>query len=87
VDMAGSVARRSIKDKKGGTELLRLDTLNGRITIDNANHTITETISAADTAAITWKKGVTDFELENSAGYVIAIESDNVVVEDEVTTT
>ncbi|MBK8773003.1 MAG: hypothetical protein IPM06_21580 [Rhizobiales bacterium] len=53
----------SIKDVVGGTELLRLDTTNARIALDNAAKTIALTISAADTAAITWLEGVYDLEL------------------------
>ena len=87
LDMTGCEARRTIKDKIGGTMLLELTTANGRMAIDNVNHTITETISAEDTAAITWKKGVTDLELETSAGVVIELSPpEDVEVIGEVTT-
>jgi len=88
LDMSGSTARRSIKDRIGGTELLSLTTENGGLTIDNTAHTITETIAATDTAALAWKTGVSDMELVNTAsGHVIAIDApDKVTVEDEVTT-
>lgn len=87
LDMAGCTARRTIKDRVGGTVLMDLSTTNGRIVIDNANHTITETISATDTAAITWKKGVTDLELETVTGVVIELAPvEEVEVIDEVTT-
>jgi len=88
VDMVGCTARRSIKDKIGGTELLRLDTTSGGLVIDNTAHTITETINATVTAALTWKKGVTDLELEVTAtGVVTEIDSEDVVVTvGEVTT-
>jgi hypothetical protein len=87
LDMAGALARRAIKDRIGGAELLRLDNgANGGITIDNTAHTITETISATITAALTWKKGVTDLELE-IGGVVTEIDSEDVVVvQAEVTT-
>ncbi len=88
LDMSGCTARRDIKDRVGGTVLLSLTTANGRLAIDNTAHTITETISATDTAAITWSCGVTDLELVNTAsGRVTAIDTlDKVTVEDEVTT-
>lgn len=73
VDMAGFTARMSIKDRLGGTELLRADTSNGRIAIDNANKTITITIESAATAAITWTKGVYDFEMLAPAVAVTAL--------------
>lgn len=88
VDMAGCTARRSIKDKVGGTVLLSLTTANGGLAIDNVAHTITETISATVTAGFTWKKGVTDLELEVTAtGVVTEIDAEDVVVvQAEVTT-
>lgn len=88
LDMSGCTARRSIKDRVGGTSLLSLTTENGRLAIDNTAHTITETISATDTAAITWSCGVTDLELEVTAtGVVTEIDAEDVVVvADEVTT-
>lgn len=88
LDMSGCTARRSIKDRVGGTVLLSLTTANGSLIIDNTAHTITETISATDTAALTWTCGVTDLELEVTAtGVVTEIDSEDVaVVEDEVTT-
>lgn len=88
VDMAGCTARRSIKDKIGGTVLLSLTTANGGIVIDNVAHTITEKIAATVTAGFTWKKGVTDLELEVTAtGVVTEIDAEDVVVvQAEVTT-
>lgn len=83
----GSVTWIATVNYAGSRELLRLDSgLIGGIVVDNVNHTITETISAVVTAAITWKTGVTDLEME-IAGVVTEIEAGNVVaVEDEVTT-
>lgn len=87
VDLAGFTARMSIKDDVGGTELLRLDTTNGRITLDNAAKTIALSISAADTAAITWLEGVYDLELVSGSGVVSLVMSGSVAVDTEVTTT
>lgn len=87
VDLAGFTARMSIKDKKGGTELFRLDSTNARIVIDNVAKTITLTISATDTAALTWLRGVYDLEMVSGTGVVTAILTGNVAVSREVTTT
>ena len=87
LDMAGCSARRTIKDEVGGTVLLELTTGNGALTIDDVNHTITETISAAVTEAITWDCGVSDMELETAAGVVFELVAmEQVEIVDEVTT-
>jgi len=87
VDMTGFTARLSIKDKRGdaGTELLRLDTTNGGITIDVVNNVITLTITATATAALTWKKGVYDLEMVSASGVVTKIMSGDVTVSQEAT--
>lgn len=98
VDMSGYTARMSIKDRVGGTELFRLDTTSDvavlpythdqpRIVLDNANKTITLTIHAEDTAAMTFSKGVYDLELVSSTGVVDLLLSGNITVASEVTTT
>lgn len=88
VDMTGCTARRTIKDKIGGTTLLSLTTENAGLAINNVAHTITETITATVTAGLAWKKGVTDLELVVTAtGVVTEIDSEDVVVvQQEVTT-
>jgi hypothetical protein len=93
IDMASCTARRSIKDRVGGTLLLSMTTENGMLVIDNANHTITEIIPASVTEAITWRKGVSDIELVNTiTGDVSKIMAHNgnhiedVVVLGEITT-
>jgi hypothetical protein len=67
-------------------ELLRLDTVNSRITIDTVNYTITLTIDAATTAAITWDTGVYDLEMVSVGGVVTGLMSGAISVVDEVTT-
>lgn len=67
-------------------ELLRLDTVNARITIDTVNYTITLTINATDTAAITWQQGVYDLEMVSAGGVVTALLSGNILISQEVTT-
>lgn len=90
VDMAGYTARMQIKDKVGGVVLAStevgdtpLDTIT--ITIDNVAKTISLLIAAADTAAITWTKGVYDLEMING-GVVTALLTGKITVTKEVTT-
>jgi hypothetical protein len=87
VDLTGYTARMGIKDRIGGTLLLTLSTgADTRIAIDPTAKTITVTISAADAAAIAWRKGVYDLEMVSAAGVVTTIFSGNVTVIPEVTT-
>ena len=86
VDMTAMTARMSIKDKVGGTELLRLSTLDGTIVLDEVTCTITITLPALVTAALTWKGGVYDLELEAIDGTVTCLLVGKVKVTDEVTT-
>ena len=85
VSLAGFTARLSIKDKIGGTQLLSLTTENSGITIDDSAKTITLSISATASAALTWKKGVYDLEMISPAGVVTALISGVVTVVPEVT--
>lgn len=87
VPLAGYSARMSIKDKIGGTELLRLDTTNGRIALDDTASTISLVISAVDTAALALFQGVYDLELASGSGVVTALIQGSVIVTPEVTTT
>lgn len=84
-DLTGYIARMDIKDKIGGTVLMSLTTENNRITLNNTTKTITLTISADDTAAITWKKGTYDLELESPTAVVTALMYGTVAVTNEVT--
>jgi hypothetical protein len=87
VDLTGYSARLTVRDKVGGTELLSLTSaLDGGIVIDNATKTITLGIDAADTAAITWKRGVYDLEMISAAGKVTKIMKGAVSVVSEITT-
>lgn len=86
-DMTGYSARMSIKDKVGGTELLRLDTIGGKIVIDNTAKTITLALTATQTAAITFTKGVYDLEMVSAVGDVTPLMKGSVTIEAEVTTT
>lgn len=86
IDMTGMSARMAIKDKVGGTELLRLDTTNDGLAIDAAECSITIHISADETAALMWKRGVYDLEIVDSLGVVHELLSGKVSVAPEVTT-
>ena len=85
-DLSGYTARMTIKDRVGGTTLLSLTTTNGGIEIDDNAKTILLIVEAADTAAITWLRGVYDLELESPGGVVTRLMSGRIMVSDEVTT-
>lgn len=88
VDLTGYTAEIDIKDKIGGSVLLTLGTTNGRILLDQLNHTISLFISAEDTdsVAMTWKRGVWDLEMTAPTGQVTTLFSGAVSVVKEVTT-
>jgi len=86
VDMTGMTARMAIKDKVGGTELLRLSTENGQITLDVPACIIRLTLPAAVTEALSWKNGVYDLELVSLDGTVSRLLAGKIKVSDEVTT-
>lgn len=83
----GLVGRMSIKDKVGGTELLRLTSDDGSIEIVDAAKAILLFLSAEVTAAITWRQAVYDLEVESLAGAVTLLLSGTVTVAREVTST
>jgi hypothetical protein len=85
VNLAGMTARMKIKDRVGGTILATLTTENGGIVVNNAAKTITLNISATETAAYTWQRGV--YDLEMIAGSVVTLLlTGNIKVYPEVTT-
>jgi hypothetical protein len=91
VNLTGYTARMKIKDKIGGTVLASteagdtpLDIIT--VTIDTAAKTITVTISATDTAALTWTKGVYDLEMISAGGVVTELIDGTFTVSKEVTT-
>lgn len=85
-DLTGYTARMAVKDKVGGVELLSLTAGNARISIDPATCTVTLRISADDTAALTFRKGVYDLELISPSAEVTTILTGAIVVVPEVTT-
>lgn len=84
VDLAGAIVRMQIREQAGGQMLLELSTLNGGIAITGAG-TITRTISATQTAGLTWAEGVYDLEVEYPDGTVQRYLQGAVSVSREVT--
>lgn len=97
--LSGYTARMDIKDKIGGTVWASSEIADTPydiidIALDDVAKTITLTIDAVDTAALTAKKGVADLELVSSGGVVTKLkltqggqdEPDPVRVAGEVTT-
>jgi len=71
IDLTGYTARMYIKAAAGDVAtLLELTTANGRITITPLTGLVSLLISATDTAALTWSKGVYDLELVSGGGFV-----------------
>jgi hypothetical protein len=94
-DLANHTAHMQIRDSvEASAYLLELTTNpapgggagNGRIVIDNTAKTITTTLTAAETAAITtWDRAVYDLELVSASGVVTRIAWGNVTVSKEAT--
>lgn len=85
VDLIGAKARMQIRPQIGGPVLLELTTENGGLAITDPG-TIERTISAAETAALTWTEGVYDLEVEYADGTVQRYLQGVVTVSREVTT-
>ena len=87
VPLTGYSAAMAIKDKVDGNVLLLLDsTTNNRIVLDPTGLTVTLTVAAADTAAISWANGVYDLELTSPGGVVTTLIQGKVQVEKDITT-
>lgn len=91
VSLTGFAARMSLKDKVGGTEMFRFDSVvapaNGLIEIDDATKTILLSATDAQTAALEARRYVYDLEMVSALGGVTAISTGTVTVSTEVTTT
>lgn len=71
LNMAGYTAQMQIRATVGSADvLLELNGTNERIIIDNSAKTITLTISATDTAALTFSSGVASLEMKDANGVV-----------------
>lgn len=84
VDLTGAKARMQIRAGLGGALLLELTTETGGLAITGPG-TLTRTMSAAQTAALTWADGVYDLEVEYADGTVQRYLQGAVTVSREVT--
>ncbi len=86
IDLTGCTARMQIREEVEATAvLLGLTTENARIALGGATGTVDLTISAADTAAISWSAGVWDLEIVHPGGAVTRLAQGSCVVSPEVT--
>lgn len=86
VDLTGCTARMQVRQKVDGTDvLLNLTTENGGIILGGIAGTVTVYLSATATAALAWKSGVYDLEIEFGNGDVRRLLSGSVSVSLEVT--
>jgi len=86
VPLAGYTGRMTIKTAVGGTVLATLTDANGGVVVDDAAKTITLLLTASETEAFTWTKGVYDLELVKAPD-VVALLTGKVKLTKEVTTT
>lgn len=84
VDLAGATARMQVRAGLGGAVLLELTTENDGLAITGPG-TLTRTLSATATAALTWTDGVYDLEVEYADGTVQRYLQGAVTVSREVT--
>lgn len=81
-------ARMEVKDRAGGAQLALLTTGVGTLEIDLVTNTLWIRLTAAESAALTFKRGVFDIELVTLAGEVTPVCSAESVLTilDEITT-
>ena len=71
VNLTGYTARMQVRSTlESASTVVELTTANGRITLGGSAGTITLTVSATDTAALTAGRGVYDLELVSGSGIV-----------------
>lgn len=87
VDLTGYSARMQIKNKlTDTTNILSLTSdLNGGIVIDNATKTISVTMTAVQTTALTFKNAVYSLEMVSPGGVVTEILNGKLTLDKEVT--
>jgi hypothetical protein len=86
VNLTGFSARMHIRSTVDATTtILELTTANSRIALGGAAGTITLTVSATDTAALTDEEGVYDLELVSGGGVVTRLLEGSVQITKEVT--
>lgn len=84
--LAGASARMQVRDKVGGNVLLDINSDDGGITIDAARGRVVIGLTAAVTAALTWRTGVYDLEVETADAVVTPLLYGGVTVSPEITT-
>lgn len=85
VTLIGYTARMQVRPTVSSTEvLLDATTLNGKIVLSTLGG-VTLTLSALETAAITWRKGKYDIELVSATGIVTRLVQGEITVSPEVT--
>lgn len=85
-DLTGYTARMDIKNNiDDATAIISLTTDNGRITLGGVNGTVQLVVSATDTAALNFERGVYDLELQSGSGVVTRLIQGAVTFEKEVT--
>ena len=85
VNLTGSTARMHVREKYSSVEkYIELTTANGRITL-GPNGSITLSLTAAETAALAFSRGVYDLEIVPPAGQPYKIIKGNVFLKREVT--
>ncbi len=86
-DLTGYTARMSVKRNVADVAaLLELTTANGRIIITAASGLVQLVLTAAETAALAWTRGVYDLELVSAGGDVTRLCQGAVCVTANVTT-
>ena len=86
VDLSGCTARMQVRAKISDTAvLLELTTENDGITLGDEAGTIDLSVTAEQSAAITWKGGVYDLEIEFADGVVKRLVEGSITVSPEVT--
>lgn len=86
VNLTGYTARMQIRaNKRATTALLDMTTENGRIVLGGAAGTMQLILSATETAAFIWTKGVYDLELIAPGGNVTRLFQGAIVIDTEVT--
>ena len=86
VDLTDWTAEMDIRLKvDDATPIIELSTMNSRIVLGGVTGTINLLIDAADTEALSFKKGVYDLELTDTAGKVIRLIEGKVTLTTEVT--
>lgn len=86
VNLTGFTARMQIRETVESTTVIKsLTTENGGIALGGATGVITLTITATDTAALTFDSAVYDLEVVSGGGVVTQVAYGNVTLVDEVT--